>query len=220
MRKLLIATLLLNFVCLLVICQPLPVLAGSGSGGGPVDACEGDPTKYALDTNGDNVVDLSDFVAGLSWFFSGGTAPRVCLDTTDLEANLEQAEAALGTAQEERDAAQTALVTANGQVTELTGQVATLTEDLAAAEAAGVNLSDPNLSGLDLSGIDLSNANLSNANLSNTNLSGVNLFGADLTGACLSGARVGFYFPPPSASCSCFPVLCRKAAGAFLVVQT
>ena len=48
MRKLLIVALLLNIVCLLAICQPLSVLAGSGSGGGPVDACEGDPTKYAL----------------------------------------------------------------------------------------------------------------------------------------------------------------------------
>jgi formylglycine-generating enzyme required for sulfatase activity len=92
MRKLLIALLLLNAVCLLAIYQPLSVLAGSGSGGGPVDACEGDPTKYALDTNGDKVVDLSDFVTGLSWFFSGGEAPRICLDTTGLEASLAQAE--------------------------------------------------------------------------------------------------------------------------------
>ena len=92
MRKLLIALLLLNAVCLLAIYQPLSVLAGSGSGGGPVDACEGDPTKYALDTNGDKVVDLSDFVGGLSWFFSGGEAPRICLDTTGLEASLAQAE--------------------------------------------------------------------------------------------------------------------------------
>jgi len=92
MRKLLIALLLLNAVCLFAICQPLAVLAGSGSGGGS-DPCSADPTKYALDTNGDKVVDLSDFVTGLSWFFSGGEAPRVCLDTTDLEASLAQAEA-------------------------------------------------------------------------------------------------------------------------------
>ena len=105
MRKLLIVALLLSAVCLLAICQPLSVLAGSGSGGGS-DPCSADPTKYALDTNGDEVVDLSDFVAGLSWFFSGGTAPRVCLDTTDLEANLAQAEAALATAEGERDTAQ------------------------------------------------------------------------------------------------------------------
>ena len=107
MRKLLIALLLLNAVCLFAICQPLAVLAGSGSGGGS-DPCSADPTKYALDTNGDEVVDLSDFVAGLSWFFSGGTAPRVCLDTTDLEASLAQAE-------EERDAVQLALGTAEGE---------------------------------------------------------------------------------------------------------
>ena len=95
MRKRLIALLLLNAVCLFAICQPLAVLAGSGSGGGS-DPCSADPTKYALDTNGDEVVDLSDFVAGLSWFFSGGTAPRVCLDTTDLEASLAQAEGHAG----------------------------------------------------------------------------------------------------------------------------
>ena len=136
MRSLLIALLLLNAVCLFSICQPLPVLAGSGSGEGPVDACEGDPTKYALDTNDDGTVDLSDFVGGLSWFFSGGTAPRVCLDTTDLEANLAQA-------QGERDAALTDLETANGQVTTLTGErdaaetaQATAEDALATAEDA------------------------------------------------------------------------------------
>ena len=113
-RKLLIALLFVNIVCLYAICQPLAVLAGSGSGGGS-DPCSADPTKYALDTNGDEVVDLSDFVAGLSWFFSGGEAPRVCLDTTDLEASLAQAEAAQATAE-------AALETANGQVTTLTGE--------------------------------------------------------------------------------------------------
>ena len=94
MRKLRIATLLLNIVCLLGICQPLAVLAGSGSGGGS-DPCSADPTKYALDTNDDGAVDLSDFVYGLSWLFSGGTAPLICLDTTDLEASLAQAQADL-----------------------------------------------------------------------------------------------------------------------------
>ena len=94
MRKLLIVALLLNAVCLFAICQPLAVLAGSGSGGGS-DPCSADPTKYALDSNDDGAVDLSDFVYGLSWLFSGGTAPLVCLDTTDLEASLAQAQADL-----------------------------------------------------------------------------------------------------------------------------
>ena len=88
MRKLLIALLFVNIVCLYAICQPLAVLAGSGSGGGAIDACEGDPTKYSLDTNADGNVDLSDFVGGLNWFFSGGEAPRVCLATDDLEARI------------------------------------------------------------------------------------------------------------------------------------
>jgi len=48
-------------------------------GGGTVSPCDADPTQYSLDTNDDGGIDLSDFVFGLSWFFSGSEAPRVCL---------------------------------------------------------------------------------------------------------------------------------------------
>ena len=61
---------------------------------------EGDPTKYSLDTNDDGTVDLSDFVGGRNWFFSGGEAPWVCLDTKDLEASLAQVEGNLQSTQE------------------------------------------------------------------------------------------------------------------------
>ena len=162
MRKLLIVALLLNAVCLLAICQPLSVLAGSGSGGGAIDACEGDPTKYALDSNADGAVDLSDGIYFLSWLFSGTQAPRVCLDTTALEANLAMAQADIESTQEnlntcqqtasdlqasliltegERDTAladlqiaQTNLAAANGQVTTLTGERDVAQAALATAE--------------------------------------------------------------------------------------
>ena len=87
MRKLLIVALLLNAGLLFAIWQQLSVVAEVGSGGG-VSSCEGDPTKYSLDTNADGNVDLSDFVGGLNWFFSGGEAPQVCLATDDLEARI------------------------------------------------------------------------------------------------------------------------------------
>jgi len=48
-------------------------------GGATVSPCDTDQTKYSLDTNDDGGIDLSDFVYGLSWFFSGGPAPQVCL---------------------------------------------------------------------------------------------------------------------------------------------
>ena len=87
MRKLLIAALLLNAAFLFAIWQELSVVAevGGGAGGSP---CDADPTKYSLDTNADGNVDLSDFVGGLNWFFSGGEAPQVCLATDDLEARI------------------------------------------------------------------------------------------------------------------------------------
>ena len=88
MRKLLIVALLLNAGLLFAIWQQLSVVAEVGSGAG-VNSCEGDPTKYSLDTNADGNVDLSDFVGGLNWFFSGGEAPRVCVATSgDVEARL------------------------------------------------------------------------------------------------------------------------------------
>ena len=114
MRKFFIATLLVKLVCLLVLCQPLSVLAESGSGGG-VDACAGDPTKYALDANGDTAIDISDVIWSLSWMFSGGQVPQVCLDSSALEASLAAAQAAQATAEGERDAALAAQATAEGE---------------------------------------------------------------------------------------------------------
>ena len=65
----------------------IPTPAGGQAGGAAAAGLESlfDTGLIFQDRNGDEVVDLSDFVAGLSWFFSGGEAPRVCLDTTDLE---------------------------------------------------------------------------------------------------------------------------------------
>jgi len=87
MRKLLIVALLLNAGFLFAIWQQLSVVAEVG-GGGLDSPCETDQTKYSLDTNDDGGIDLSDFVYGLSWFFSGTEAPRVCLATDALEARL------------------------------------------------------------------------------------------------------------------------------------
>ena len=128
MRKFLIATLMVKLVFLLVLCPPLSVLAESGSGGGVAEECAGDPTKYALDANGDEVVDLSDVIWSLSWLFSGGQVPRVCLDTTDLEANL-------ATAEGERDAAQIAQATA--EAAQATAEAAQATAEAAQATAEG-----------------------------------------------------------------------------------
>ena len=105
MRKFFVATLLVKLVCLQVLCSPLSVLAESGSGGGAVDECAADPTKYSLDANGDEIIDLSDVIWSLSWMFRGGQVPQVCLDSTDLEANPALAE-------RERDVAQAALTIA------------------------------------------------------------------------------------------------------------
>ena len=105
MRKFSVATLLVKLVCLQVLCQPLSVLAESGSGGGVAEECAGDPTKYALDANGAEAIDLSDVIWSLSWMFRGGQVPQVCLDSTDLEANPALAE-------RERDVAQAALTIA------------------------------------------------------------------------------------------------------------
>ena len=156
MRKFLIATLMVKLVFLLVLCPPLSVLAESGSGGGVAEECAGDPTKYALDANGDEVVDLSDVIWSLSWLFSGGQVPRVCLDTTDLEANLATAEgerdaaqiaqataeAAQATAEGERDAAEAAQVTAEGErdaaeAAQATAEAAQATAEAAQATAEG-----------------------------------------------------------------------------------
>jgi len=87
MRKLLIGALFINAALLFAIWQQLSVVAEVG-GGGLDSPCETDQTKYSLDTNDDGAIDLSDFVFGLSWFFSGTEAPRVCLATDDLEARV------------------------------------------------------------------------------------------------------------------------------------
>ncbi len=88
MRKLLIVALFVNAMLLAGrFWQEANADLAAGGGGG-VSSCEGDPTKYSLDTNADGNVDLSDFVGGLNWFFSGGEAPQVCLATDDLEARI------------------------------------------------------------------------------------------------------------------------------------
>jgi len=87
MRKLLIVALLLNAGFLFAIWQQLSVVAEVGGGAG-ASPCDTDQTKYSLDTNDDGGIDLSDFVFGLSWFFQGTEAPRVCLATDALEARI------------------------------------------------------------------------------------------------------------------------------------
>ena len=97
MKKLLIVALFVNAVLLAGrFWQEANADLAAGGGGG-VSSCEGDPTKYSLDTNADGNVDLSDFVGGLNWFFSGGEAPRVCLATDDLEARIADLENAVDT---------------------------------------------------------------------------------------------------------------------------
>jgi len=93
MKKLLIIGVFLNAGFLFAIWQQLSVVAEVGSGAGVDSPCEGDATQYSLDSNADGAVDLSDFVYGLSWLFSGTEAPRVCLATNDLEARISTLEA-------------------------------------------------------------------------------------------------------------------------------
>jgi len=87
MRTLLIVALFVNAALLAGrFWQELSVVAEVGRGGTVVDPCATDHAKYSLDTNGDNSVDLSDFVYGLNWFFQGSDAPKVCLaGSSDLE---------------------------------------------------------------------------------------------------------------------------------------
>ena len=74
----------LRFVVLVVIAallagrfwQEMPVNAQVG-GGDP--ACEQDRTLHSIDSNADGTVDLSDAVHLLTWLFSGGPEPQVCL---------------------------------------------------------------------------------------------------------------------------------------------
>jgi len=87
MRKVLTVGVFLNAAFLFAIWQQLSVVAEVG-GGALVSPCDTDQTKYSLDTNDDGGIDLSDFVFGLSWFFQGTEAPRLCLATTDLEVRL------------------------------------------------------------------------------------------------------------------------------------
>ena len=84
MRKVLTVGVFLNAALLFAIWQQLSVVAEVG-GGAVASPCDTDATKYSLYTNDDGGIDLSDFVYGLSWFFSGTEAPRVCLATDDLE---------------------------------------------------------------------------------------------------------------------------------------
>lgn len=88
MRKLLIIALFVNAALLAGRFWQEANADHAAGGGAGATPCEGDPTKYSLDTNDDGGVDLSDFVFGLSWFFSGTEAPRVCLATDTLEARI------------------------------------------------------------------------------------------------------------------------------------
>ena len=130
MRKFSVATLLVKLVCLQVLCQPLSVLAESGSGGGAVDECAADPTKYSLDANGDERVDISDIISSLTWMFGGGQVPQVCLDTTDLEVSLAAAEG-------ERDVALADLTVALADLTTTQGALTTAEAALAALQHQG-----------------------------------------------------------------------------------
>jgi len=102
MRKLLIVGLFMNAPCMFALWYEFSAVAEVG-GGADHDAtpCGQDHTKYSLDTNDDGAVDLSDFVYGLSWFFNGTEAPRVCLiccPNDNAESNDDEQEAvSLGT---------------------------------------------------------------------------------------------------------------------------
>ena len=136
MRKFSVATLLVKLVCLQVLCQPLSVLAESGSGGGVAEECAGDPTKYALDANGDEVIDLGDVIWSLSWMFRGGQVPRVCLDSTDLEASFVAAEGERDVALAELTVALADLTTTQGALTTAEAAQATAEGERAAAQLA------------------------------------------------------------------------------------
>ena len=101
MRKLLIVALFVNAAFLAGNWYEHSAVAeGEGRAGG-ANPCEADPTKYSLDANADGKVDVADFVFGLGWVFRGTDAPNICLDSSDLEARLVQAEAELAQAREE-----------------------------------------------------------------------------------------------------------------------
>jgi len=87
MKKLIVVGLFLNAALFTAIWQELSagVVIGGGVGGSP---CETDPTKYTLDTNGDEEIDISDFAFGLNWFFRGAEPPRVCLATAGVRAGV------------------------------------------------------------------------------------------------------------------------------------
>ena len=126
----------MKLVCLLPLCQPLSVLAESGSGGGAVDECAGDPTKYSLDANGDETVDISDIISSLTWMFGGGQVPQVCLDSTDLEVSLAAAEGERDVALAELTVALADLTTTQGALTTAQAAQATAQAAQATAEAA------------------------------------------------------------------------------------
>ena len=87
----------------------------------------GGSTKYSLDANGDERVDISDLITGLTWMFGGGHVPRVCLDSTDLEVSLAAAEG-------ERDAALADLTVALADLTTTQGALTTAQAAQATAE--------------------------------------------------------------------------------------
>ena len=77
MKKLLLFVLVLNAALLAGrFWQDLPVDAQAG---GDDLACEQDRTLHSIDSNADGTVDLSDGIHLLTWLFSGGPQPQVCL---------------------------------------------------------------------------------------------------------------------------------------------
>ena len=93
MKKLLIFALLLNAALLAGrLWQDLTANAQVGG-----DECQDAPFHrfYSIDSNGDGNLNLSDPVHVLTWLFSGGPEPQVCLAQTSLESRVEALEAAL-----------------------------------------------------------------------------------------------------------------------------
>ena len=93
MKKLLVLPLLLNAALLAGrFWQEFPVNAQEGEDD---LACKEDRTLHSIDSNDDDIVDMSDAVHLLQWLFQGGPEPQVCLAQTTLEARVEALEAVL-----------------------------------------------------------------------------------------------------------------------------
>jgi len=116
--------------------QGLAAVAGIG-GGATAGPCDADPTQYSLDTNDDGGVDLSDFVYGLSWFFSGAEAPRVCLgaDLAQCRADLIARQNQVAALQMQLTTCQADRTAAQNQVTSLQTQLTTCQADLESVQA-------------------------------------------------------------------------------------